>query len=90
MTRNWKPGSQRVLLSIYLSIYLSTYLPTYLFMVFSRQDFPGCPGTHSVVDQAGLKLTEIRLPLLPQVLGIKGKACATAAHSLKDFLQDSL
>ena len=26
---------------------------------------PGCPGTHSV-DQAGLELTEICLPLLPK------------------------
>ncbi|GAB1293140.1 Cilia- and flagella-associated protein 97 [Apodemus speciosus] len=31
---------------------------------------PGCPGTHCV-DQAGLKLTEIHLPLLPSVLESK-------------------
>jgi hypothetical protein len=26
---------------------------------------PGCPGTHSI-DQGGLKLTDICLPLLPK------------------------
>ena len=31
---------------------------------------PGCPATRSV-DQAGLKLTEIRLPLPPECLGLK-------------------
>jgi hypothetical protein len=37
---------------------------------------PGCPGTHSV-DQAGLELTEIHLPLPPsQVLGLK--ACTNS------------
>jgi hypothetical protein len=37
---------------------------------------PGCPGTQSL-EQAVLKLTEIRLSLLPQGLGLK--MCATKA-----------
>jgi hypothetical protein len=36
---------------------------------------PGCPGTH-FVDQAGLELTEIRLPV-SQILGLK--LCTTNA-----------
>ena len=38
---------------------------------------PGCPGTHSV-DQAGLELTEIHLPLSSSVLGLK--VCSTTAQ----------
>ena len=40
-------------------------------VLFFQTGFPcsfgGCPGTHSV-DQAGLDLTEIRLPLPPEGL----------------------
>jgi hypothetical protein len=39
---------------------------------------PGCPGTHSV-DQAGLELTEMHLPLPPSA-GIKGVHYNYPAH----------
>ena len=42
------------------------HVSLFLFFGFSRQGFSvkqSCPGTHAV-DQVGLKLTEIRLPLL--------------------------
>ena len=45
---------------------------------------PGCPETYSV-DWAGLKLTEIHLPL--PLLGLK--ACATTAQRLDLFLTSS-
>jgi hypothetical protein len=43
------------------------YLFIYLFVFQDGVSLcsPGCPGTHSV-DQAGLKFTEICLPLLPE------------------------
>ena len=36
----------------------------------SLSNSPGCPGAHHV-GQAGLQLTEIHLPLLPEFLGLK-------------------
>jgi hypothetical protein len=41
---------------------------------FSRQGFPGCPGTH-FVDQAGLELRNLPASV-SRVLGLK--ACTTA------------
>ncbi|EGV91633.1 hypothetical protein I79_012016 [Cricetulus griseus] len=48
-----------------------------LLNLVSLFSFGAYPGTHSR-DQAGLELTEIRLPLRPGVLGLK--ACTTNAR----------
>jgi hypothetical protein len=56
---------------------------TYLFRDRISLHSPGCPGTHSV-DQAGLKLTEILLPLPPESTGIKGKC----HHAQLSFFSD--
>jgi hypothetical protein len=56
---------------------LLAYLFIYLFIYLFKDKglcSPGCPGVH-FVNQTGLKLTKIHLPLCPE-LGLK--MCATA------------
>jgi hypothetical protein len=64
---------------------LTTQFFTFFFFFFGflRQDrvslcSPGCPGTHSAVDQAGLELRNLPASA-SQVLGLK--ACATTPNT---------
>jgi hypothetical protein len=63
------------------------YIVLYFFVVVFEMGCtfcsPGCPGTHSVV-QAGLELTEIHLPLLPECWLT---ACATTSSNLYIFFK---
>ena len=47
---------------------------------------PGCPGTHSV-DQAGLELTEIHLPLPPECWDLRHVPPPFCSPGAKDETQ---
>ena len=81
--RKW--ALQRITVLVFLFCFSSVFC----FVIFFRDRvslycFGACPGTHSV-DQAGLKLTEIHLPLPPSLV-LELKACANMVQHKEQLL----